>query len=152
MASKTRRPRKESDPASSKKPRTASESPQPFRWRTDHADLSKKGWGWGRLSISEFFRDIASKLHHFEDWTWPDMVAQDQVHFTPPAKIVRKAQKRLEELAKEAIIPDDLIGEELASIHVASRPVVWGYRVGKFFHLLWWDPEHTVYPVEKRHT
>lgn len=152
MANKPKRPQKGSNPDSSKKPRTPPDVPQLFRWRTDYADLSEQEWGWGRVSISTFFRDIARKLHHLEASTWGQLFGQNVVHDFARHKIVRDAQNRLESLRRDEAIPDDWAGETLYAVGMNGMRQVWGFKVGQNFHLLWWDPEHTVYPVPKKHT
>ncbi len=149
---KNKKPKKRFNPSSTKDPRIAQEDPPTFRWRTKYADLSDEEWGWGRVSITLFFGRIVERLQNLEKHSWPQLVGNNLVHFTEPFKIVPKAQKRLELLASRSIIPEDVIKMDLASIHLAGQPVLWGYKDGKFFYLLWWDPEHTVYPVNKKYT
>jgi hypothetical protein len=80
------------------------------------------------------------------------MIGRDQVHFFAQADITPKAQRRLYKLAEKNVIPEDWLGEDLTSIRIAGAERIWGFKNGKYFFLLWWDPDHTVYPVEKRHT
>lgn len=35
---------------------------------------------------------------------------------------------------------------------VAGEQRLWGFRKSNVFHIVWWDPEHQVYPTEKSHT
>jgi hypothetical protein len=35
---------------------------------------------------------------------------------------------------------------------LAGERRLWGYRVGRTFHVVWWDWDHKVYPTEKKHT
>lgn len=152
MANKRRHPQKGSNPDSSKRPRAAPEAPQSFRWRTDYADLSKQQWGWGCVSLFMFFRDIAPKLQHLEASTWGQLFGQNVIHDYPPHSIAREAQNRLASLSHGGAIPDDWAGETLYAIGMTGLRQVWGFKVGQNFHLLWWDPNHTVYLVPKRHT
>lgn len=152
MAKKNKKPKRKFNPSSSKEPRTAQKDQLMFRWRTDYADLSSEEWGWGRVDISQFFGNIVRRLHNIEDSKWAELIGTDMVHFTEPFKIVRKAQRRLELLANGSTIPEDLIKTDLASIHLAGQPVIWGYKVGRLFYLLWFDPKHSVYPVPKKYT
>jgi len=151
MVKKNKHPRKKSSPNQLKKPRTAPEAPQRFRWRTDYADLSDKEWGWGCVSIRELFLGIVKKLHQLEDCSWDEIIGR-KVHFIAPSEIVPKAQKRLKALAAKQCIPDDWSGEDLTSIRLTGEQRVWGFKVVNSFYLLWWDPKHTVYPVPKKHT
>jgi hypothetical protein len=56
-----------------------------------------------------------------------------------------EARKRLTELKI-----DDL--DTLWQLGDGNKPRVWGMRHGRVFALLWYDPDHTVYKVEKKHT
>jgi len=38
------------------------------------------------------------------------------------------------------------------AIRLSGKKRVWGIREGRLFSLVWWDPEHTVGPSEKKHT
>lgn len=42
--------------------------------------------------------------------------------------------------------------DDLYQLHVTGPKRVWGIRFGPYLKLLWWDPDHQVYPVRKRHT
>lgn len=66
-------------------------------------------------------------------------------HPIPFNKIAREAQKRLKE--KEL---DDL--EMLYSIRLSGKERIWGKRENEAFYIIWWDPNHTVCPVQKKHT
>jgi hypothetical protein len=141
------------NPPQEKRPRLPRKEDDPFFcWRTDHADLSDNQWGWGCISLAEFFQKIAPKLLQLEESTWGQMIGRDQVHFFAQADIAPKAQRRLYKLAEKNVIPEDWLGEDLTSIRIAGAERIWGFKNGKYFFLLWWDPDHTVYPVEKRHT
>jgi len=153
MGKRNKRPQVAYNIPQEKKPRFASEEDDAdFCWRTAHADLSESQWGWGCISLSHLFQEIAPKLHEFEKSTWGQMIGCDRVHFFPQNEIAREAQKRLDELVKNDVIPEDWYGEDLTAIRITAKARIWGFKVGKCFFLLWWDPEHTVYPVRKQHT
>jgi len=125
---------------------------EPFRWRTDCADLSDDQWGWNQVSISDFFKEIAPKLQQLEELSWGELIGHDLVHFISQSKIDQNAQMRLLELAEERVIPEDYLGIDLTSMRITGIKRLWGFKQGKYFYLLWWDPFHTVYPVSKKHT
>jgi hypothetical protein len=39
-------------------------------------------------------------------------------------------------------------GDEMFRFRLGSGRRLWGYRNGKTFHAVWWDPDHLVYPTE----
>jgi len=65
--------------------------------------------------------------------------------YTIPGGLCRKAQERLGELRL-----DDR--DMISRLRITGRRRLFGLREGHMFYALWWDPEHEVYPVEKRHT
>ena len=66
-------------------------------------------------------------------------------HPLPFDKIASAAQRRLKEIGRDDI---DL----LFQLNIQGKERVWGVRLEGIFHLLWWDPDHTVYPVGKKRT
>jgi hypothetical protein len=42
--------------------------------------------------------------------------------------------------------------EAVLSLRISARERVWGILDGPALQVLWWDPEHQVYPVERRNT
>jgi len=57
----------------------------------------------------------------------------------------RDAQKRA-----RAEYPNDY--ERIARIAVQGKERLWGLRFENEFHVIWWDPEHEVWPSQKKHT
>ena len=55
------------------------------------------------------------------------------------------AKGRLSELQRDDI-------EELYSWHISSKGRLWCAEYDGMMCVLWWDPEHEVYPVPKKHT
>jgi hypothetical protein len=62
----------------------------------------------------------------------------------PLNEIEKEASDRLRE--REL---DDL---ELYSFRISAKERIWGIREREAFYIIWWDPGHTVYPVQKKHT
>lgn len=58
--------------------------------------------------------------------------------------LCREATKRFEELG--------LDDREPYQLRIGGKPRIWGFREGRVFKILWWDPNHSVYQVGKRHT
>ncbi|HEX3609256.1 MAG TPA: hypothetical protein VHU14_06275 [Solirubrobacterales bacterium] len=57
--------------------------------------------------------------------------------------ITRKAKKDAErrKLAER-------FGDELFRFRLGSKRRLWGFRKARTFHVVWWDPNHKVYPTE----
>jgi hypothetical protein len=62
---------------------------------------------------------------------------REQAH--PIENLPRTALRRLQELQL-----DDEDG--LCELRIKGAARVWGFRRGNVIHVLWWDPEHTVFP------
>lgn len=43
----------------------------------------------------------------------------------------------------------DTFGDEMFRFRLSGVRRLWGFRVDRTFHVVWWDPEHKVYPTEK---
>ncbi len=71
--------------------------------------------------------------------------AKHRNHTVLVSRLSPEAQKRLREIKQ-----DDL--DELTSLRLSGRERVWGIRESGIFHLLWWDPEHRVFPTTRQHT
>lgn len=54
------------------------------------------------------------------------------------------AQERLRQLDENE--------ERIFRFRLKGKCRLWGFRSGTLFRVLWYDPEHAVYPVSKRHT
>lgn len=89
--------------------------------------------------------DIMEKLKHFESMTWGEIDRNKKSHPMSLDKIAKGAQDRLRE--REL---DDL--EMLYSLRLSGKERIWGKRENEAFYIIWWDPDHSIYPVQKKHT
>jgi hypothetical protein len=147
MGKSSKRIKKNYDPSNSLIPRIGtklSDDSARISWRFNNADRDGK---W-RCSLSLFcekgVKDVVRKLYAFDGMTWSDLKGKNH-HDIPIHKISREAQKRLVEIKK-----DD--SDNLFSLRLSNKERLWGIREGNVFSVLWWDPEHTVYPCEKKNT
>jgi hypothetical protein len=65
-------------------------------------------------------------------------------HEMPIAQIEGAAQQ---DLAQHRL--DEIFGDEIYRFRVTGEKRLWGFRAERTFHVVWWDPEHRVYPSEK---
>ena len=94
-------------------------------------------------AVEKLLKDIIPRLHDFESMTWKDVTGKEN-HFIAVEQISGEAQKRLAEIdVKEA---------DLFSMRFSAKERAWGVRDKAIFRFLWWDPEHKIYPVEKKNT
>lgn len=132
-----KRPRIESDPGN-----TARETPVWQFHRLDrvgHDDCRP----WHEMSGSQLW-EIHQKLCSIESMTWQQIDSAGS-HYIEPTRVEAAARRRLERLG---LLEDDT----LYSLRLDGKHRIWGLRVGRVLKVLWWDPDHTVYPAPKKHT
>jgi len=42
--------------------------------------------------------------------------------------------------------------DHLTSLRMGGKQRLWGFLRAGVFHVLWWDPEHQIYPSWEKHT
>ena len=114
-------------------------------WRFTKLELVDP-FGWHTIQTDQL-HFIREKLQNFESMTWNEILVQGKKfnHAVKTSGIVKEAKDRL-----KSLYLDDV--EELVSLRLAGEQRIWGIRQGVALLLLWWDPEHKVYPSQKKHT
>lgn len=100
-------------------------------------------WCWGELG-GDSLRSVLQRLKEFETMTWGEIEGRDH-HFVDVPGCCKKTRDRLVELRH-----DD--ADSLFSLRFTGKQRVFGIRDGQVLGILWWDPEHEVYPSAKKHT
>ena len=114
-------------------------------WRISRMEFVDP-FGWHTLDVEKVLY-IQRKLIDFESMTWREILvdARKQNHTVSVESLGKQARDRLAEIDL-----DDL--DELTSLRLSGAERVWGIIDQGIMNLLWWDPEHQVYPVEKKNT
>lgn len=113
-------------------------------WRVGMLDLGGS-WGWGTLEPKHIVT-VLKKLRDFESMTWGELTGGTSGNKPIPVDhLCAAAKKRLE--TKKL---DDL--DHLWELRLGGKLRIWGIRWRGCFHVLWWDPEHTVCPSHLRNT
>lgn len=112
-------------------------------WKVSKIDDNSR-WGWDQITCPDFLRNIWDKMHDFETMTWSEILGRNH-HAIAVTDIRKSAQKRLQELGH-----DDQ--EELVSFRLTGSQRLWAIRSDEEAFLLWWDPNHEVYPSRMRNT
>ena len=115
-----------------------------FLWNLSEADFGGE-WSMGQLTFRMFCENVWSKIHRFNGMDWSEIMGNRQFHFTPVNRIVRDARVRFTSLYQRE--PD--LGDRLFSTRLSSRERIWAIQRGAEGCIIWYDPEHTVYPVDK---
>jgi hypothetical protein len=96
-------------------------------------------WGWRRLDEAAL-RELHDKLRGLETMTAGEVFGPNRGHkHIPIGDLPRTAVRRLQDLQL-----DDQDG--LCELRIKGAARVWGFRRANVIHVLWWDPDHTVFP------
>lgn len=113
---------------------------RPLAWRFSGRDGGGP-YSWDALSDPSKFKVVLERLHEFETKQWAEILAAG-CHPIEVGRLCKDAQTRLGEIER-----DDL--DDLMAFRISGPERVWAIREQNIMRVLWWDPEHQVYPVEK---
>lgn len=82
---------------------------------------------------------IQERLKAFESMTLGEMIGK-QNHLIPVEQLCKEAERRLVELRLDDVT-------SLFSLRITKIERVWAVLEHNVAILLWWDPEHQVYPM-----
>jgi hypothetical protein len=110
-------------------------------WSFTHFD----GHDWRKHSSDSHssFCDVSDKLKAYSQRKWRDILSDvDRDHPAVPSQLDPEAQQRLIDLGHTDI-------DELFRFRFTGTQRLWGFRDRAFFIVLWWDPDHMVWPMAK---
>lgn len=144
---KKKRPSQKVHPSPKRQPRGIEKAKdtefKPIAWHLRIVD--KEGqWGWNKVDQTTFWKVSFPKICNFETMTYNEILGPTH-HEVQVIDIFRDAQRRLEQIEQ-----DDT--DQLVSFHIEGKKVIWGIRDRNIFKVLWWDPNHEIYPSRKSHT
>ncbi|MBV8367408.1 MAG: hypothetical protein JO036_00535 [Candidatus Eremiobacteraeota bacterium] len=96
-------------------------------------------FGWGDISREEV-ESVVSHLSALEKMTWNDILvtARKQNHFCDVSKLSKPA--------RALINADWQNAEQLLALRLTNLKRVWGFLEQGILYIMWWDPNHEVYP------
>ena len=100
-------------------------------------------FSWSEIEAADGW-SIWERLAAFETMTWHEIIGRDH-HEIDVDLLEKSAQDRLREIGQDDV-------DSLCSLRIAGERRVWGILDRNVFKILWWDPNHTVYPVSKKNT
>jgi hypothetical protein len=112
-------------------------------WRLSSADIDGP-FSCGRFA-HEDFKLFWDKLRAFEKMNATQLRQADSLHGVPTVNISQMAKTRLQEISLDDI--DIIYG-----FHIMGRCRLWCMKHENILSVLWWDRNHKVYPVAKKHT
>lgn len=157
MASKRAKAAKAAAKATKSGPQPRAKQPAPssnresplFCLRHTHSG-GTNAWGFAPSPADGV--EILGFLAAMSRLSWSEIAAQTtggkmsrhrKHHDQPIDTLVRKAQSDL----RDANL-DETFGDTIFRFRLAGVKRLWGYRQGRTFHVVWWDPEHQVYPTD----
>jgi hypothetical protein len=118
----------------------------------DHADVTFSG-DYGFHQNPECSHDILALVLDVSKKTWNELLAEmsysgrsahKKHHSQPIATLENDAKQRIADRKL-----DEVFGDDIFRFRDGNKKRLWGFREGKDFYILWWDPNHLVYPVDK---
>jgi hypothetical protein len=127
---KNKKPRSELDPSSYMRARPS--------WRLGNVRM-KPPFGWSEISRRDM-QGVLSHLASLETMTWNEIlvVGNKHNHFVAVSGLSKQARENLDQDWQGA--------ERIVSLRLSNLKRIWGVIEQGIFHLLWWDPDHMVYP------
>lgn len=112
-------------------------------WRFQHVDQEGP---WGITDGA--FAMLLPELAKFETMTMHELFRQGEwpgkCHDTA-ALPTRQARERLDTIGLADMT-------QIWKLRIGSRGRLWGFLEGNVFHVVWWDPEHEIWPTKLKHT
>jgi len=114
-------------------------------WRFNEVDFSKT-WSPAHVTPAQM-KDLLEKMASFETMTIGEIFAPGSQHGKKYSTDIlpSPALRRLEEIERD----DET---EIARLRCGGAPRLYGFLREHVFHVVWWDPKHTVYPSKKKNT
>lgn len=108
----------------------------PMAWRFGAGD---RGGTWAWTDCQDAAHDILTKLGDFEKLSFTEL-GQQGSHWVEAAKICKEARDRLIQIEQDDV-------DQLFSFRLGNRGRVWCITEGHLMRVLWWDPQHSVWPT-----
>jgi len=117
-------------------------------WNTDRADR-KDSWSWGHereWGYPAWNTIIHPKLKQFEQLLWREVesfntdTGHRMHHSMEVDSICSESQVRLGDLGFDH--------DEIYRFRLGNKRRLWGFRFLNVFEILWYDPDHNIYPTD----
>ncbi|MDH2424707.1 hypothetical protein [Sphaerisporangium sp. TRM90804] len=124
----------------------AETSPERICWRFCHVDHDGP-WGFGKMDATTL-RELLDKLMQFESMKVNEVFSNGEEpgkHYEVDRIPNAAARERLEELRLSDMT-------KISRLRLGGKVRLYGFMEGNCFHVVWWDPEHQIWPSVKRNT
>lgn len=146
-------PKDDNTPRTSENPESIMEMTFSFNCETIADRKDEWSWRQQRDWVSYFNSqgkpcDVTNCLNGLVGLKWSEIISQTtgkkkrrkKNHSQAYSSICLEAQKRWRHIER----PED----ELFRVRYGSAGRIWGVRTGSLFSVVWWDPNHKIYPTE----
>lgn len=124
----------------------AETSDKRMAWRFCHVDHDGP-WSFEKIDGS-ILRDLMAKLASFESMTVNEIFRNGEEpgkHYDVEKLPNPMSRERLEELSLSDMT-------KISRLRLGGKVRLYGFMEGNCFHVVWWDPEHQIWPSQKRNT
>jgi hypothetical protein len=114
-------------------------------WRFTHVDHDGR-WGFDQMEPAVLC-EILRKLAHCESMTVAELRKSGRLFkdYDLPGGLCKDALERLTVMGR-----DDMT--KIQRLEFTGLQRLYGFLDGNVFHVVWWDPQHEVYPSKLRNT
>ena len=116
-------------------------------WSFKKLDVSSDRWSLNQ--IDDLYHDIVLKLRDYEGMTWQEIMSASggrsrgtNNHFENVSDLCKDACDRINVLHMSDI-------DQVFSLRLSSLERLYGILEDGTYFVLWYDPNHEIYPVEK---
>lgn len=118
----------------------------PFRFRFDMLDLDDDcEWSMRTMSVEDHC-DLLKKLSDYETKS-PSSAIQEKIF-----KIYENFGSCPNKCAVHRLLDQYPTCDAMARFRLSGSKRLYGIVDGNEFHVVWWDPDHLVWPSSKKHT
>lgn len=108
----------------------------PMAWRFGSGDRGGL-WAWTQCQDAAY--EILTKLGEFEKLSFAEL-GRNGSHWVNAENICKEARDRLVKIEQDDV-------DQLFSFRLTNTCRVWCITEGNMMRVLWWDPQHTVWPT-----
>ena len=101
-------------------------------------------YGFEKLFCKEKLWEIIDKTKEMEKLTW-EQLGQNGSHNVSTENFCKEARQELRRIGL-----GDL--EEMYSLRFSAKERIYGLKENRVLKIMWWDPNHAIYPVKKKNT
>ena len=117
----------------------------------EHLDRSQPGEWSHDLSSDEHAPEVLAFLCEMARLSWSEIGAMQtggrRRHKKHHSQEVSSLRPEAQRYAEQRGF-DRIFGEDAFRFRLGGEKRLWGFRVGRTFHVVWWDPLHKVYPQD----